>query len=503
MRRHSTALVIFIVLFLTTAPYLYAASIDHRGAVFAGMLQNPIDGASYLAKMRQGWNGSWLFHLPYTAGPSTGHPIFLFYLFLGHLARVTGTSLVVIYHAARATGSVLMILAMARFFHEVLPDTQSARFSLILASFGAGLGWLFYPLIGMTSDFWVTEAYPFLAAYTNPHFPIGLAILIWLLSGQNVPSARPAEGARLIVGAALLSVILPFAVVVLLIVQWLTTLWDAIRTRRFYLLRPILLAAGGMPYLIYQYLVISSDPSLRAWNLQNLTPAPLSWDLIISLSPALVLAIIGSIFIERKRYITGRILIVWVITAMILLVIPFNLQRRFMLGLYIPLAGLTAFGWIASARIRFMKRYGRLLVMIFSVPTILMVLAAGISGIVGRDSQLYLSADEYGVMKWMQTNVPTQAVVLGAPDTGLFIPSRAGQQVIYGHPFETINATRNKELVEKTLRGDIPTSELENIVGVPIDYLFWGPRELEFSPSPPAGLNIAYQSGDVTLFALH
>ena len=51
--------------------------------------------------MRQGYAGSWLFRLPYSVEEQEGIVFFTLYLALGHLARLTGLSLVFVFHAAR------------------------------------------------------------------------------------------------------------------------------------------------------------------------------------------------------------------------------------------------------------------------------------------------------------------------------------------------------------------------------------------------------------------
>ena len=78
-----------------------------------------------------------------------------------------------------------------RLFKHTLKDQSSAQYTLalILALFGSGLGWISALFGGITSDFWVAEAYPFLSMYTNPHFPLGLGLLLIyfdrLISGER------------------------------------------------------------------------------------------------------------------------------------------------------------------------------------------------------------------------------------------------------------------------------------------------------------------------------
>ncbi len=101
--RRVWALTALVVLALAV-PYALAYAVPaSAGAsrVFAGALFNPLDGQSYLAKMRLGWGGAWTFNLPYTPEAMPGAFIFTYYLFLGHLARLTGLGLELVYHLAR------------------------------------------------------------------------------------------------------------------------------------------------------------------------------------------------------------------------------------------------------------------------------------------------------------------------------------------------------------------------------------------------------------------
>ena len=57
---------------------------------------------------------------------------------------------------------------------------RKQRFGLIVI-LGSGLGWIAAFFQQSTSDLWVAEAYPFLSAYTNPHFPLAIALMLFLL----------------------------------------------------------------------------------------------------------------------------------------------------------------------------------------------------------------------------------------------------------------------------------------------------------------------------------
>src|SRR5579859_3876421 len=73
---------------LTFIPYAWAFSSSANNArwQFMGILTNPQDGATYLAKIGEGTRGQWLFTLAHTPEKSDGIVAFEFYLFLGQVS---------------------------------------------------------------------------------------------------------------------------------------------------------------------------------------------------------------------------------------------------------------------------------------------------------------------------------------------------------------------------------------------------------------------------------
>ena len=131
-----------IFLLVVTVPYLLAYQRAGDALRFAGFLLNPIDGHSYLAKMHQGWQGVWRFTLPFTVEAGDGGYLFLFYLGLGHLARIFALNNQLVFHLARITSAALMVASLWYFFGGVFDDKWTRRLAYSLALFGSGFGWL-------------------------------------------------------------------------------------------------------------------------------------------------------------------------------------------------------------------------------------------------------------------------------------------------------------------------------------------------------------------------
>ena len=196
------------------------------------------------------------------------------------------------------------------------------------------MGWLVFPFGIVPSDFWVAEAYPFLSAYTNPHFTLSLAILVWLMTFRPERRGHPRQrrlvswgwGAVTILAAAVLGSSSSFALVLalaimsaLLVVRvlgsWrsgnhssagLSGLVSDLRedwSFRQVLMRLICSTLGGAPVVLYTVWVLRTDPVLAAWNAQNQTPTPPFWDMLLAFSPALILALAGLWRVVRRNEI--------------------------------------------------------------------------------------------------------------------------------------------------------------------------------------------------------
>jgi len=68
--------------------------------------------------------------------------------------------------------------------------------------------------------------------------------------------------------------------------------------------------------------------------------------------------------------------------------------------------------------------------------------------------------------------------VLTSPEMGLFIPAWSGRRVVYGHPFETVDAERTKARVTKFFAAATSDAERESLLREwRAAFVFVGPRE--------------------------
>jgi hypothetical protein len=493
---------------LATLPYLIARLTTPDELFYTGFLTNPEDGHTYLAKMRQGARGAWLFHLPYTAEPHQGEFLLTYYLALGHLARWLHLPLMAILHGVRVLcGFVLLMVlywAAAHFFHDI----AQRRFAFVLTALGSGLGWLALFLGKMTVDLWVPEGYVFYSLFVNPHFPLAMALMLLVLVWSVTPwGARKVHGKRLVgaaLAAAALGLVQPLGLLTAgaALLVYTGILW--IQKRRLPVREiacGIAVAAAGSPFVLNAYRVSVRNPAFAAWSAQNQTPSPPPWDYLIGYGLVLLLAVGGTWVAWRRRRDSDWLLIAWTTSTAVLVYLPFGLQRRLIMGWIVPLGMLATLGWYGLRH----RRQERVRVAwTLAGVSHLFVIVIALVGALTRHEALFLSRDERAALDWLADAAAPDALVIAAPETGLYIPAWAGQRVFYGHRFETAHADERRAQVTAFYR-DGERTLLHQPPATRASYVWYGPREEALSGGtwqPEPGWQPVFQQGRVTLYAV-
>jgi hypothetical protein len=486
--RRRAAWAILALVVLASLPTLVAWAIAPGGTQFTGLLFNPQDTSSYLAKMRQGLAGSWRFRLPYTPEPHEGAPVYLFYLLLGHAARWTGLPLIVLYQAARLLGGGVMLVALYRLAARTSRDVSERWTAFLLAATGAGLGWLVVWAGVQTADLWVPEAFPVYALLANAHFPLSIGLMALVADcGLRVSERREhtwAPGACLMAAAVALGVIQPFGLVAAFGGLGVTLLAQAVRERALPWRAAEWLVAAcavALPYPLASLRAIEADPVLAAWNAQNVTPSLPLWDWALSYGLVLALAVAGGAQALRRRSGSDWLLLGWVAITLAGMYVPLPLQRRLSLGLGVPIGLLAGMGWSRLVRPRTRARrrgLTRALVVTFCTLTPLLLILMALLATQAGHPLLAPSEGDWAAFTWLRENADTSRVVLCAPDTGNLVPAWAGQRVVYGHPFETVDADRRKVQVEAYSAGEMGEAERETFLAENrVSLILVGPRE--------------------------
>lgn len=500
-----------VLVALTLVPYAWALATNENadGWQFMGMLSNPKDGATYLSKIEQGRQGSWLFELRHTPQSHNGAGFHTFYIFLGHTARLTGLSSRLIFHIARVATSLFMYISIYQLGATIWIRLRPRRLFFTLLSVGSGLGWLlllFNP-DRLAADMNIPEAFPFYAAYTNPHFPLSIASLALIAAlyiivfrrGFSDPPRVNNGGLGLMLLSMLLALIQPTALVpiggalgVYVLARWALTKEFPSHELRW----AAMLWLPAIPFAVYDFAVFRFNDIMGEFNRQNQTPSPDPILYLFGYGLLLIVAIPGLVRAVRRFERDGdQFMLLWFVVNVIGLYAPFSLQRRLALGLIIPIVYFAVRAledywfykvpkdWRAPAMIA---------LIVFVIPSNLLVLGIPLVGAVaspesGLSAGLLIETDYWEQIQWLEKNGEHDAVVLAAPNISLWIPAYTEQRVVYGHEFETVPNETRLQQVEDWYRGTDCDTLLGDSVPFAVRYIFWGPQERDLGYSDDDG----------------
>ena len=310
----------------------------------------------------------------------------------------------------------------------------------------------------------MAEAYPYLSAFTNAHFPFGLALLFSLLDDFAFSEYQSSWKRNLLVGikALMLSLIMPFGMPVLGVVLAQVYLYRLLNKEYTLsrLLDAVTVLIGGAPMVIYYVVVTSTHPVLKVWNAQNQTVSPNLVDLLFSFSPALIFACFGAWEVLREKRSRFYPQLIWLAAGVIILYAPLPFQRRFISGLYFPVVVLAMAGlkflWTNKPK---MLNLAWFAVFMFSLISSTLVFATGFKVAASQEPLIYLRSEEAEMISGMADLDLDGDLVLADTRLGNFLPAYLNVRVLYGHAFETVNAEEMAEQVNMFYAGMLSLDE--------------------------------------------
>jgi hypothetical protein len=495
-------------IFLISLPLFLGQFKSDSQYLFGGLFFNPIDGYSYFAKMQQGYAGDISFQLPYASQTNKDIYIFTFYILLGHISRILGLSIPVIYHIFRIVIAILLFFSLEplldKFFSKDDVFYKSAFLTILV---GGGMGWIYFLFGDLPIDFWVSEAFVFLSAFSNPHFILTFLILSLLLNLLlSDIFGMKSSVIYFLLGLVLVN-ISPFAVVVFGFVMILNLL---IFKRTLCKKRMAGILSFGVPVAsiaAYQYFSIKSDPILNIWNSQNVTTTPVVMNLLFGLSPLLIGSIILLILIFKRKLVISKpaiLLIGWILFSIAMSYFPFNLQRRFLVGIYLPLsiAFWHLFSSYSTQLGKTIKKSLPIFILVISVMSNLFIFTGTMNALINQDQVFFIKSDVIQAVDWMDANIEKDSVILATEQTGLVIPALGNFRVVYGHPFESLYAQDTMLLVKQFWKNKLSNKDaIEFINNNNTDFIFCEfSSTVEDCPFVTSNFEIVFLSKNVAIF---
>ncbi len=488
-------------------PYALGYAFANPSTEYMGIVMNPEDSQSYFAKMLEGYDGNWLYTIPFTSEEHSPAFVGGFYIGLGHLARFLGLSLAAMWHIARIIADLILFLVVFDFITIFLKDSLGRWVGYLLTIFGSGLGWLLFVMnqpswLGETPvDFKMPEAHIFFTALTFPHVAIGVALM---LSSFRFSLRARAENANIWLDAILagmanlaLAIVYPFMIYPVFLTGLLFLSYRIIISRRILVREAIALATCFLipaPLLLYYALTLATNPIFRAWEAQSITLSPPLPHYLLAYGPMLLLAVL----VLRQRHAEFAFLWCWVIAVALLVYAPLNAQRRFVEGVHVPLAILAsaglvysavpwlertrAFRWLVTRPGYSVEGLRRLtlvsILFLMSLSNLYILSSTSATASLEPIYPLFRLRRETEAVDWLRANTTRSDVVLGAYETGNLIAARAGNRVVVGHWAETVDWEAKLQETQDFYRANKDDAARRDFLArYHVAYVFVGPRE--------------------------
>src|SRR5256712_13200804 len=505
----ATGLVLALV---TAAPYVYGYLAQPHGQVFLGFFYLGDDANTYLAKMRQGFEGAWSWQNRYTTEESPAAYLFMFWLLLGHIAAIAGLPLIVVFHLARVAAAVALMAAAWLCITHFIQDSGARLFAFFFLAFGLGMGYVIqalgHPVVfgnpTDTLDWRMPELTAFYSILALPHFAwsgvfaaLGIPLTLKAIERGDV-RLGPLAGLAWLGQAPIhpqMPILMGGATAVAMLLRRPSTKqgWAA----------GALPFAIPAPYIPSAHFAFIGNPEVQRWTFhsKNALP-PEGFSFLFAIAPQLLLAVVGIPGALRRRSREDLFLIAWLVLLAAILYLPNpagDLRRRFLDALYIPLVILGARGMfdlilprIRSARARRLIPFSY--VAFAAVGSAFLVLAP----LAFATYPMYsVSQGEYDGLVWLG-NQPA-GTVLCMPGVGLYVPAYSPDTVYVGHYDETFGYFDKSQHAFDLLTGK---GDLADFIHVDhIRYVIW---TVDLQSTPPDSLGPpSYDSPNFKIYRVY
>jgi hypothetical protein len=494
-RREHVALVAVIcaVLLLTLVPYIYGWATCPTGMRFLGLIgQNGGDQAFYLGwGPKQAESGHLLFEDKYNGHAERRLVFNPLWLAMGWAARLSGSSVLAVFHVERVLFSGALLLAAYRLISDFLPPLRWRLAALLLLALCSGFGALVVPFREWgsprgifavppetwTPDLWVVESNVFLTMLWEVVLPCATFLFfvalrsLYRLLFQNAGSAL---GTGLV--TLLLASVYPYAAVsVYSILAALVALRAAEGASLLRGLREgAIVVAVSAPMVAYDAYLVLTDPRLTTGQAGYASPGPLRY--LVGFGVLSLLAPVGAYLLSRARAPHRRFLFVWVAVTLVQIYVPRSLvpfQMQLILGVQLPLAILAARALAAGAESLRGTRLGRPLRVAAGAALVLLVCALStftsayhlvnvFKSLHLRTLPEYIDAELARAIEWMAKNTDESAVVLSSPEVAPYIPVLAHNRMFTGnYEAPTAGFAEKLERIRWLMDADAPKSDAE------------------------------------------
>lgn len=445
---------------MVALPFVYSQLAHFPAGESLGIgLVSSADLPVYFSYIRQGAQGAFAFVDLFTAEEPQRGVVYAVWLVIGWGARLFSVTPPVAFHVAKIFVAALALPAVW-WAVGVFASGRFRRLSFLFFLFGSGIGALavrlgWYPASWIASsggtlfspfDMWVPELTFFGSAVVSPHF-----VVSWVLyMASMVLLYRVQESLRwhATFGAATLHTLFlflhPYYILPLFIVAiGIVVLRIATKQPAWPLVVRLgivwMIASPAVAYHLYFGYV---DPLLAIRATQNVAVVAHAVPMLIGLGIFFPLMVLYFVFRHIKSTWTpqDRFLIVWIVALIVAVILPTQFQRRYVEGLYFPMA----IGAAGAVQMIFYNLRGKML-RIFFVCAIVSLSFYSSADFLYRYTTtqeidaLLVPAGQADGYVWMRARLPEGSVVLSWYHPALLIPGITGHVSYLAHKSETLH----------------------------------------------------------------
>ena len=505
-----------VILASSSIPFFVGKLSETDQWQFKGIYFNTEDYAVHLAMMQAGRLGDWSYQLRFTDEDHSPAYLRLFYIALGHVSKWVGLSVESTYQLARWVFGLIALYFIYGVCQKFLPAKNQARTAFLLAVIGSGVGWLMLflgvPLEPISPiDFWLIDAYIFFSISLFPSFSFSL-ILMALAINLFFDFLKTGRW-KSIFWVCFIGVLsqttnpISFAVVDAAFAGAVLSLWlreRKIEPRHIAALAGI--ALSQVPLLVYNFLILNRAPIWSQFTSQNLTLSPPLGFYLLGFAPFLLFAPYAVYLALRERTPSLLALVFWIIAGFSLAYLPVAIQRRFLLGITIPLGILAVHGMGTLIRqVPFLLKRENLVyftyVLVSSISTIYLVLGLSLF-LKTLPPERFFPRDLDNAFIWLNENVPPNEFVLADIATSQLVAQKTGLRVYVGHEMETIRFEEKKLEMQAFFKGMQSPDWLSQ---TQVRWIIYGPYEKNISNvfTPSSSLELMYDKNGVKIYRVN
>ncbi len=528
------SLVIVAVLVITALPYVFAYRSAPPDKQFMGVMVNIPDHFQYFSWMRESQTQVLV---PNQLTPEDSTPLLFNFLWwtLGRIEALTGISYDGLYQITRWLAGAF-VMAATYFFCGVVFTSRAKRWTAFLvATLGAGLGWLLVvektlrrlPDVNSPFALYTSEPNTFLNVLAFPHFSIaaGLIAVIFglVLLGQRSQNLRYAWVAAAV--SLLLGVQHAYDMFIIYPVIGLYALFIWLRDRKFpmylFKLGVIVVLVSVWPAL-HAYYITTADEVWKAVlaqfdNAGAFTPGPLLLPILMGVSWLLAIWALDIRTPWRERDDTHLFILAWFLAHFPLVYIPLDFQIHLLSGWQIITAVLATIG-IYTRVVPFLQRffrntsrqrlalYASVALVLLVIPTNLYLLAWRFVDLRRADYPFFVPKANLAALEELEARGSSDDVVLSTVDMGIYVPALTGVRSFLGHWAQTLDYFGKQEMVAAFFDAETDDAERQRILSeYSVDYVLYTERERllgDYDPASAAFLEEVYNEDGAALYAV-